>query len=150
MIGLVMAGGKGIRMNLDNEKLLLKYKKPIMSNASLKKMYGDNIYYRDATKWHQVDSHHSLEDGSENKHNLDRDTSVDSVLLSDDFYYFGQSAIKIHNRYVNHVVKRGPGYRCPEIKWGNKFIKFIRKRYESGYHDAPIWFEKFKRYDGLT
>ena len=30
MIGLVMAGGKGIRMNLDNEKLLLKYKKPII------------------------------------------------------------------------------------------------------------------------
>jgi len=30
MIGLVMAGGKGYRMNLDNEKLLLKYKKPII------------------------------------------------------------------------------------------------------------------------
>ncbi|PHY04301.1 MAG: 5-deoxyadenosylcobinamide phosphate nucleotidyltransferase [Thaumarchaeota archaeon] len=30
MIGLVMAGGKGTRMNLDNEKLLLKYKKPII------------------------------------------------------------------------------------------------------------------------
>ncbi len=28
MIGLVMAGGKGTRMSLDNEKLLLKYKKP--------------------------------------------------------------------------------------------------------------------------
>ena len=30
MIGLIMAGGKGTRMNSDNEKLLLKYKKPIM------------------------------------------------------------------------------------------------------------------------
>jgi len=30
MIGLVMAGGKGIRMNLDNEKLLLQYKKPVI------------------------------------------------------------------------------------------------------------------------
>jgi len=30
MIGLVMAGGKGIRMNLANEKLLLKYKKPVI------------------------------------------------------------------------------------------------------------------------
>ena len=30
MIGLVMAGGKGTRMNLDNEKLLLKYRKPII------------------------------------------------------------------------------------------------------------------------
>jgi len=30
MIGLVMAGGKGTRMNLDDEKLLLKHKKPII------------------------------------------------------------------------------------------------------------------------
>lgn len=30
MIGIVMAGGKGTRMNLDDEKLLLKYKKPII------------------------------------------------------------------------------------------------------------------------
>ena len=30
MIGIVMAGGKGTRMNLDEEKLLLKYKKPII------------------------------------------------------------------------------------------------------------------------
>ena len=30
MIGLVMAGGKGTRMNLSNEKLLLKYRKPII------------------------------------------------------------------------------------------------------------------------
>ena len=30
MIGLVMAGGKGIRMSLDDEKLLLKYKNPVI------------------------------------------------------------------------------------------------------------------------
>ena len=30
MIGFVMAGGKGTRMNLDHEKLLLKYTKPII------------------------------------------------------------------------------------------------------------------------
>jgi len=30
MIGLVMAGGKGTRMNLDGEKLLLQFKKPVI------------------------------------------------------------------------------------------------------------------------
>ena len=30
MIGLVMAGGKGTRMNLDDEKLLLKHKKSVI------------------------------------------------------------------------------------------------------------------------
>ena len=30
MIGLIMAGGKGTRMNMEQEKLLLNYKKPII------------------------------------------------------------------------------------------------------------------------
>ena len=30
MIGLVMGGGKGTRMNISNEKLLLEYKKPVI------------------------------------------------------------------------------------------------------------------------
>ena len=30
MIGLIMAGGKGTRMNIEQEKLLLNYKKPII------------------------------------------------------------------------------------------------------------------------
>ncbi len=34
MIGLVMAGGKGSRMNLDNEKLLLEYKKPVILHVA--------------------------------------------------------------------------------------------------------------------
>ena len=39
MIGIIMAGGKGTRMNLDGEKLLLQYKKPIILHVvdSLKK-----------------------------------------------------------------------------------------------------------------
>ena len=30
MIGLIMAGGKGTRMNSDEEKLLLTYEKPVI------------------------------------------------------------------------------------------------------------------------
>ena len=30
MIGVIMAGGQGTRMNIDGEKLLLKYKKPVI------------------------------------------------------------------------------------------------------------------------
>lgn len=33
MIGLVMAGGKGTRMDLPEEKLLLKYKKPVIMHV---------------------------------------------------------------------------------------------------------------------
>jgi len=34
MIGIIMAGGMGSRMNLSNEKLLLKYKKPIILHVA--------------------------------------------------------------------------------------------------------------------
>ena len=30
MIGIIMAGGKGTRMNIDGEKLFLQYKKPVI------------------------------------------------------------------------------------------------------------------------
>ena len=33
MIGLIMAGGKGARMNLKQEKLLLEYKKPVIMHV---------------------------------------------------------------------------------------------------------------------
>ena len=33
MIGLIMAGGKGTRMKSNEEKLLLKYKKPLISHV---------------------------------------------------------------------------------------------------------------------
>src|SRR5438445_11521268 len=33
MIGLVMCGGKGMRMNLPEEKLLLKYKNPVIQHV---------------------------------------------------------------------------------------------------------------------
>ena len=41
MIGLVMAGGKGTRMNISNEKLLLEYKKPVIFHVidALKNSY---------------------------------------------------------------------------------------------------------------
>ena len=34
MIGIVMAGGKGSRMKLNEEKLLLKYKKPVVLHVA--------------------------------------------------------------------------------------------------------------------
>ena len=66
-------------------------KKPIR-NGTNKMMVGDNIYYYDSAeqKWHQADSHHSNEDCSVNLINLAADTQSDKVLLSNEFFYFGE------------------------------------------------------------
>ena len=62
--------------------------------GSEKQGYGDNIYHRDSSltdEWKQLDSHHSRGDGSPNLKNIERDTGVDRVLISDDFIYCGGS-----------------------------------------------------------
>lgn len=68
-------------------------KRPIR-NGSSRAMVGDNIYHYNAAarRWHQADSHHSNPDGSANLHNLKADTKSSFVLISHNFYYFGQNA----------------------------------------------------------
>jgi Nucleotide modification associated domain 2 len=63
-------------------------------NGSMKMMVGDNIYHHepDRQEWRQSDSHHSYADGSTNRHNLERDTRIDRVLISRRFFYFGKNA----------------------------------------------------------
>ena len=124
-------------------------KKPVM-NGSLKKMYGDNIYHYNGTEWIQVDSHHSSKDGSPNPYNVKRDTSVDAVLLAKEFYYFGRQCLSLPEKFIPHVAKKGPGYRCLETTWGNILIAYISKNYRPGYHGDPSLFTRFDRYDGVS
>lgn len=66
-------------------------------HGSKKSACGDNIYNKDPTtgRWRQLDSFHSKPDGSPNPDHVAKDTSVDRILLSDDFVYFGGSGPSI-------------------------------------------------------
>jgi len=68
-------------------------KRPVR-NGSRVMMVGDNIYHRNQCDqdWIQVDCHHSLSDGSPNPLNITKDTRVDRVLISREFFYFGTTA----------------------------------------------------------
>lgn len=126
-------------------------KKPVM-DGSLKKMYGDNIYHFDGSEWIQADSHHSLEDGSPNMKNIKTDTSVDAVLLSDEFYYFGAQCLMIPDVLMEHVVKKGIGHMRPKQEYGDKFIQYISRECSTGYYADPECFSlnQFERYDGKS
>lgn len=52
---------------------------------------GDNIYSPDQVHggWQQLNSYHSQDDGLPFMTHINRDTSVDRVLISNDFVYFG-------------------------------------------------------------
>lgn len=127
------------------------FKRPIM-NGSLKRMYGDNIYFFDKNKgkWEQLDSHHSNEDGSINYHNLNRDTKCEYLLLSNHFYYWGRNCIDVPEEFKS-VIHIGRGYRSNIIdsELADALIQWLSSNYSQGYLGDPIQFEiKFQRYDG--
>jgi len=57
---------------------------------------GDNIYRPiEGGGWKQLNSYHSKENGSQFQKHINRDTSIDRVLISDDFVYFGAEGPEI-------------------------------------------------------
>ena len=114
-------------------------------NGSRKQSCGDNIYYRNAndTTWLQRDSFHSKEDGSLNPDHVARDTSVDRVLISDDYIYFGGYGPAfpeyLRNSYGLDICKSGIGVSCfGDLELIAQFIHWIRSFGVSGYHSAPF------------
>ncbi|KJY85654.1 hypothetical protein TW84_21380 [Vibrio neptunius] len=131
-----------------------QYKKPTM-NGSLKKMYGDNIYHKEANEhgkvvWMQDDSHHSLPDGSPNPLNVKKDAgTTDKVLISSDFYYFGSEGVPIPESLVETVCKKGPGHRYVKQAQAEKLIDYIEDNFEQGINGDPTMFKnEFQRYNG--
>lgn len=87
--------------------------------GSRKMAFGDNIYRPDgAGVWIQLDSHHSLHDGSANPQNVATDTRVDRVLISRDFVYWGGTGPRIPDELrafganEEDICSSTQGHRC--------------------------------------
>lgn len=114
-------------------------KQPIR-NGSRKQSCGDNIYFRstDDSKWLQLDSFHSLTDGSKNESHVTRDTGVDRILISDDYYYLGGEGREIPEKYRN-IIKKGRGMKCikdPDVI--DDFLAWLRNLGDTGYCGRPL------------
>lgn len=110
-----------------------------------KQSCGDNIYYRntDDAAWLQRDSFHSKENGSPNPNHVARDTSVNRVLVSDDFVYFGgygpEFPDNLRDCHGIDLCKSGIGFSSfadPELII--QFTHWIRSLGISGYQAAPF------------
>lgn len=103
-------------------------KRPVR-NGSNKMLVGDSIYHRSSSQagWVQENSHHSMADGSVNRYNLVQDTKVDSVLVSDLFYYFGKSAPQVPPDLLSAMgYKNRRNYRrFPFLRAQEDFIKWF-------------------------
>ena len=126
-------------------------KKPIM-NSGKRYQYGDNIYYtkKSTKKIVQVDSHHSLPNGIVNNRNLKRDIPGKYVLISYEYWYFGEKAIAFPNKFML-LSKLTRGHKnITDKKIINDFEKWIRiSKYGNKMVGLPILFRKnFTRYAG--
>jgi hypothetical protein len=97
-------------------------------NGSRVVMVGDNIYSVDKEigAWNQADSVHSQPDGSQDMPNTVHDTSVDRVLMSDHFIYFGSKAPKVPQQLLTSLKYRnGRGYRVFPQEQCRDLLKWI-------------------------
>ena len=113
-----------------------KNKRPVF-NKGMIHMYGDNIYHHVEGEWIQENSHHSHMDGSTNYANLARDTSTDRVLIAAEFYYFGNNAIELPEKFSNFIWKGRNHGVYNDQGLINEFIDFIRSNYENGINGIP-------------
>ena len=118
-------------------------KRPEM-HASLKKAFGDNIYYREdhTGEWRQLDSHHSYDDGTQNDKNVQNDTQVDRVLISDNFIYWGGSGPMLPHFRGETVCHSTQGHRCNfprEVV--DDFIAWVGGLEDRGYCGTPLEWE---------
>lgn len=122
-----------------------RVKRP-MINGSLKQLYGDNIYHQYDNRWIQVNSHHSLENGQPNTNNVDRDTSVNRLLVARKFVYYGSSAPHIPSAFrpfrqtQEDLCCAGQGHRKISEQFATAFEDWLDNRGEWGVQGMPLEF----------
>ena len=85
------------------------------TSSDKKNACGDNIYYRDRKfpiRFRQVPSYHSCPDGRQDYEKLVHDTSVDQVLIGDDFIYWGGSGPPLPEVGGIDISCVTQGYKC--------------------------------------
>lgn len=113
-----------------------QYKKPNM-NGSLQSIYGDNIYHKDADgNWIQSDSAHSFENGLTNEIHLKKDISGENVIISENFYYFGDVAPSVPQSLAK-ILHTGVGEKLVATDLENEFFKWLLS-FNKGINGDPI------------
>ncbi len=107
-------------------------KRPVR-NGSRKTIMGDNIYHRPTgtTVWVQEDSHHSQIDGSPDSSNIRNDTQANRVLISRNFYYFGNAASTVPRDILSQLgFHNGIGHRKFTQARAQPFLDWLHSDYK--------------------
>lgn len=123
-------------------------KKPNLQ-GSAKQAFGDNIYFKNRLgKWCQENSHHSRNDGSPNPGNINHDTTVDRVLISTDYIYWGRSGPKIPQQFKNYNGYNICAVRHHKCRFPRElvecFVAWVQSLDVSGFQDDPLDWDKWR------
>jgi hypothetical protein len=114
-----------------------KCKRPIL-NGSLPLIYGDNFYHKDDVgNWIQENSAHSYFDGSPNLKHLKTDISGKHAIVSQRFFYFGQSAPLLPLN-LQKVCHGGRGQKLLKPEQGAEFVSWLTAQFLPKIHGKPI------------
>lgn len=115
-----------------------QYKKPVM-NGTLVSMFGDNFYHKDAKgNWIQEDSSHCMTNGSCNPEHLRKDTRGKNVLISENFYYFGNMAPTIPKELLDVCHKTQGQKIVTPHELVTAFIDWVTSNHQQGIHGDPL------------
>ncbi len=93
---------------------------------------GDNIYAPGNGSLVQLNNRHHT------RENYIRDTSVDRVLISSLFWYFGEAAPELPEVLVSQIVKSGRGHRrIKDQQIIAHLVSWLSSNYRIGKHGAP-------------
>lgn len=110
--------------------------------GTLKMLYGDNIYSQENGIWKQLNSAHSLQNAPNVAH-MNRDISGTFVLVSKNFFYFGEKAIPIKEEYSTGVICNGRNFCSPNLEESvtQNFVGWLNDNYVAGklYGDPINW-----------
>ena len=125
-------------------------KKPYI-DGSLKTMHGDNVYYQNSkNQWIQDDCHHNHENKTIRCQNIKKDTSVNRILISNYFFYFGSNSLIESNKLfsfgsksltesnklfsnIKQKMKKIRDFRYKDMKKEGKELVNSLKKYEKKY-----------------
>jgi len=121
-----------------------QYKKPTM-NGTLVGMFGDNFYHRDDKGiWVQEDSAHSNLDGTPNQEHLRIDTGGNNILISEQFYYFGDVTPTIPS-HLNEICHTGIGEKKLQPELSEAFVDWLSENFRTGIHGDPLSWAQFNQ-----
>lgn len=130
------------------EDIRFQNKKPIL-NGTLVQIYGDNVYHTNHETGDIIQENcaHSNEDGTVNKQHFDRDVAGKYVLLSKNFYYFGDHAPLIPEKF-SYIYDVARSVKFWDLAGKDEqiqpFIDWIVSNYTIGIHGDPCNWKEYK------